>query len=104
LTPPLLLAKGLFEGALGNTERESGDADPTGIERLHEVDESHSLFAEPIFFGDFDVFEDELSPCRMRANRACSPSSRRGIRALPEATARGRCRFPARAATGRLPL
>jgi hypothetical protein len=45
------VAQRLFEGALRDAERERGDADAAGVERLHEVDEPHPLLAEPFSTG-----------------------------------------------------
>lgn len=50
--------------AFGDSEREGGDSDATRVERLHEVDEAHSVFAEPVLHRYFDILEDELPGIR----------------------------------------
>ena len=42
-------------------QRQSGDADAAGVERLHEVGESLPSSPEQILDRDFDVFEDQLA-------------------------------------------
>src|SRR5687768_18455056 len=60
LPAPRSVIQGLLEGALGNSEREGGDSDSARVERLHEVDEAHSVIAESVLDWYFDVLEDEL--------------------------------------------
>ena len=54
----------LLERALGDAERQRGDADATVVERPHEIDEARAFLAEPVLGRDLDVFHDQLAGVR----------------------------------------
>ena len=73
----------LLERAFRNPERQCGNADAAGVERLHEVDEAHPLLAEQVLFGHLDVLEDELAGVRGPPAELVSPSCRLESRPSP---------------------
>src|SRR5690606_19075344 len=57
-----------IEAALGEAERERADADPPGIQRLHEVDEALAFTAQPVLLRHQCILENEL------ARVGCAPA------------------------------
>src|SRR6266513_4747430 len=68
LTSHRRIAQRVLESALGDPERQRGNADASRVERLHKIDEALALLTDEILDRNLDVLHNELGSVR------CAPT------------------------------